>query len=85
MLKPGKGLKEKWPGIAGMPVSQRDPGVGPAGQTTESGMGTPVGIPRRFASGPVNVTVPLVKKKPGVPGGRKALPVLMIQPEPSML
>ncbi len=85
MVKPGKGAELKWPGIDGIPVSQREPGVGPLGQRIESGMGTPVGNPMSLASGPVTVIVPLVTKKPGTLGGRKRLPVLLIQPLASML
>ena len=43
----------------------------------KSGRGMCVGIPRVVAPGPENVMVPAPKKKPGVPGGRKALPVAM--------
>ncbi len=61
-------------------MSHGDPGVGPAGQATESGSTTPVGIPKKVAPGPVTSTVPPVRKKPGTPGGRNALPVMMVQP-----
>jgi hypothetical protein len=77
---PGAGCNEKWPGIAGIPVSHS--GFPGTGVVHGSESWTPVGP---GAPGPVSSNDPPVMKKLGTEGGTKALPVAITQPLASSL